>query len=145
MKRNGPVMKAEISRNICTNSISDAAKELDRGLSIKQSFCENPNQFRCFSSYSACQKNRSPKFWSASIDSPAFLTCRPVTNHTSFKSSRFKDSNELLFVLRIGHYLLLRQREEKSHVSKSYNFKHEALCADQYSYTIRKIVFSAFI
>ena len=74
-------------------------------------------------------KNGSPKSWSASIDSTAFLTYRSVTNHTCtlFESSRLKDSNELLFAVRGEHLSLLGQLKEKSHVLKSSNYKHKAL------------------
>ena len=66
-----------------------------------------PSELQCVS-----KKNGSPKSWSASIDSPAFLLCCSVMHHTSFERSRFKDSNERLFALRGEHYLLLGQRKE---------------------------------
>ena len=63
-----------------------------------------------------CKEKKSPKPWSISIDSPAFPRNCTVTNHASFESWRFKDSNELLFACIDGHYSLLGQPEEKSHV-----------------------------
>ena len=68
---------------------------------------------------------------------PSLPKIRQWMYHTSHESSRFKNSNELSFALRGGHYLW--QPEEKSHVLKSCDFKylkHFEQCITMFSTTM---------